>query len=55
LLSNKNPYKRRKRKKPGEYRENLKLTGAERKSIDSIPVTDLLTINGDNFVFILFG
>ena len=28
---------------------------AEQKSIDSILVTDFLTIIGDNFVFILFG
>ena len=42
-------------KKPRCGSRNLKRTGAERKSIDSIPVTDFLTINGDNFVFILFG
>ena len=42
-------------KKPRCGAGNLKRTGAERKSIDSIPVTDFLTISGDNFVFILFG
>ena len=53
MLSNKNPSKRRKQK-PRCGSEKLKRTGVEQKSIDSIPVTAFLTINGDNFVFILF-
>lgn len=42
-------------KKPRCGSRNLKRTGTGQKSIDSIPVTVFLTINGDNFVFILFG